>query len=368
MTELLHAKFGGSNAAVWMNCAASPGLIAQLPVSPTNQAAIDGTALHDCMDTLLRNADKQPKDFLGAKVKGVFIEQSHILQLEIALAAYEEICGELDDSYEIKSEQRVVINNDAWGTADVLFYTKKHMKIVDFKFGNEIVEAEMNDQELFYAVGARKTLKIAPETIELIVIQPAMDPAMDRHMVDAKILDAFEESIYAALKAATAPHPMPIEGEWCKWPSCKLICPLKLKPIQTLTLPNHALKLDDVGALLLKIEQMMPWVDQARERIHHELDHGVSVKGWKLVAKRAIRQWKDEDKAIAMFKTKKITKEAYTTTKLISPAQAEKLLDKKIIAELANPVSSGTTIAPETDKRPAVMAAAALGRAINKLT
>jgi len=46
------------------------------------------------------------------------------------------------------------------------------------------------------------------------------------------------------------------------------------------------------------------------------------------------------------------------TKKLISPAQAEKLLKKskqELPAELVVSVSSGSTLAPESDPRPAVL-------------
>lgn len=363
-----HARFGGSNCHAWINCAMTITACESLPASPTNQAAIEGTAMHDCMDVMLKDATKEPKDFKGATIKTVTITDAHVTQMEVALGAYIEITNEVPETAQIKSEQRVVILDDTWGTADILIWTKDHLKIADFKFGTlEIIDAHMNEQLMFYAIAARKTLKIKPKTIELIVIQPAMDPAMDRFTIDAAMLDAFEESIYAGRRAALAPNPIPVEGEWCKWRACKLICPLKLGRIDSLTMPNHALSLDDIGARLLKIDALSDWADEARKRIQLELEHGRAVKGWKLVAKRAIRQWHDESKTIAFFKKKRFKPEQYLETKLLSPAKAEKLLDKKTVATMADPVSSGNTIAPTNDKRPEVIPAAALGRALNKL-
>ena len=362
-----HARFGGSSAHAWLNCSATISYCEQLPASPPNPAAVEGTAQHDVMDTMLRDPAKNPKDFKGATVKGVVIDDGHVINLEVALEAYIEVSDEFLDC-EIKSEQRVVILDDTWGTADVLFYNKEHLKVMDFKFGSlEIIDANMNEQLMFYAVAARKTLKISPKTIELIIVQPVMDPAMSRYTVDAAVLDAFEESIYAGRKAAMAPNPQPTEGEWCKWRPCKLICPLKLGRIDSLTMPNHALSLDDIGARLLKIEALSDWAEEARKRIQLELEHGREVKGWKLVAKRAIRQWHDESKTIAFFKKRKFKPNQYLETKLLSPARAEKLIDKKTIATLADPVSSGQTIAPRDDKRPEIIPAAALGRALHRL-
>ena len=56
-----------------------------------------------------------------------------------------------------------------------------------------------------------------------------------------------------------------------------------------------------------------------------------------------------------------------TRTQLISPAQAEKLVKKSIIDELAVATSSGTTIALSTDKRPEILPVAAIHEALKKL-
>jgi len=90
------------------------------------------------------------------------------------------------------------------------------------------------------------------------------------------------------------------------------------------------------------------------------------VPGYKLVAKKATRQWVDE----AVTKTKLAEmgvkdKDLYKPQELISPAQAEKLLKKSKLAlpdDLVVAVSSGSTLAPESDPRPAVLN---IGRQLN---
>jgi hypothetical protein len=87
------------------------------------------------------------------------------------------------------------------------------------------------------------------------------------------------------------------------------------------------------------------------------LENGQTVPGFKLVAKRGIRQWTSEDAVDAWVDTNGLTKEAYES-KLRSPAQMEKVLKKykkELPPELVVSISSGSTLAPESDSRPAVL-------------
>jgi len=96
------------------------------------------------------------------------------------------------------------------------------------------------------------------------------------------------------------------------------------------------------------------------------------VPGFKLVPKRAMRQWIDPEKAQAALEGVGLDVTELTETKLVSPAQAEKVLKKRKLAmpdDLIVAVSSGDTLAPEADPRPAslqigVQLSAALGKLI----
>jgi Protein of unknown function (DUF2800) len=90
------------------------------------------------------------------------------------------------------------------------------------------------------------------------------------------------------------------------------------------------------------------------------------------VQKRATRQWINQDEAKAALSRLGLDETELTETKLVSPAQAEKVLKKRKLElpdELVVAVSSGTTLAPENDPRPAVLnigrqLANALGRLV----
>ena len=86
------------------------------------------------------------------------------------------------------------------------------------------------------------------------------------------------------------------------------------------------------------------------------------MRGYKLVNKRATRNWADEERTVKYFAKIGLPAAERHVKKLISPAQAEKVLKANKLPDtlpdhLVEKVSSGTTLAPESDKRPAVLTA-----------
>jgi hypothetical protein len=104
------------------------------------------------------------------------------------------------------------------------------------------------------------------------------------------------------------------------------------------------------------VEQMKEQIKAVEAEVFNNLEGGLPVPGWKLVEKRSTRKWADEAAVLhALRYSKKVTKEQYIVEKIKSPAQVEKAVGKDFdIAPFVTNESSGHTIAPETDKRPAV--------------
>jgi len=87
--------------------------------------------------------------------------------------------------------------------------------------------------------------------------------------------------------------------------------------------------------------------------VKEQLESGVPVPGFKLVAGRANRQWAEG----ADSKIEELFGEQAYSRKLISPAQAEKILGRKRLSEIADIVvkpEGAPTIAGADDPRPAV--------------
>lgn len=112
---------------------------------------------------------------------------------------------------------------------------------------------------------------------------------------------------------------------------------------------------DELAALLDKLEVIEPLIAAVRDLAHDRLEKGRQIPGWKLVAKRATRKWKDEQAAWQTIVAKRPDASRFQVTTVMSPAQAEKAGGKDfyrdVLAPLVEAVSSGTTLAPTDDPR-----------------
>jgi hypothetical protein len=126
---------------------------------------------------------------------------------------------------------------------------------------------------------------------------------------------------------------------------------------RALNLQLASLDASKIGAYLGNCDLLEQWITDLRALAHQMLEADKPVPGWKLVNKKAMRQWANEDIADDVL-SKVIPKDELYVTKLLSPAQAEKVLKKlgeKLPDNLVVAVSSGSTLAREDDSRPAVV-------------
>ena len=82
---------------------------------------------------------------------------------------------------------------------------------------------------------------------------------------------------------------------------------------------------------------------------------GQEIPGFKVVEGRGSRDWSDEPQVQARLRECGYSPEEYLKTELLSPAQLEKSLGKKIAADLVGTLiiskPGSPTVAPESDKR-----------------
>jgi hypothetical protein len=120
----------------------------------------------------------------------------------------------------------------------------------------------------------------------------------------------------------------------------------------------------DIGELLTKADELEDWIAQLRSLAKTLLEHNTPVPGWKMVPKRATRQWVDEKKALTALTEAGLNERDVMVTELLSPAKVEKVLKKHNVdmpPDIVVAISSGDTLAPEDDPRPAV---SHIGRAL----
>lgn len=361
---------GGSTAARMINCPGSVELLAQLPEVTDIDTfySREGTALHSAMEMLI-SGKISLDEIVGTEIETrsgpVVITVEHLHEaLQPAMAYWNDFLMTVDD-WLIEAEVDFPGIKGAFGTTDVLGRDHRDniTYVTDWKFGaGKGVLAEYgdvpNEQLMFYACAARNTYPdLFPEgcRVCLTIVQPrARDHDMiTRTEVTLDDLTDFETGLQRALhQNYTNP------GRWCDFQRCKAICSHHTGPLLDIAAEQSIPTLDRKAymATLLRILKAAPvaeaLIKEARAQAHLLLANGEEVPGWKLVAKRGLRQWAvDDDEIMAQLK---LSREQIYQVSLRSPAQIEKLSRKKVPTALAPVVSSGSTIAPDADKRPAI--------------
>jgi hypothetical protein len=353
---------GGSTAKRVINCPASVALCAKMPPKPSNEHADRGTLLHNVIAELLE-FDKKPEQCIGATYKDQVLTQELIDEKIIpALAALDEI--DPDKRMEYMVETRVGFGDflpDVFGSTDLLGRRDNRAFVIDWKFGDGVVvDAVENPQLLFYAAAAMRTEAAkwvfeGADEIECIIVQP---PMIRRWVTTFERVREFEQELRYAVNLSSWPEPPMQTGDHCRWCAAKPICPQMTGAVE------RALKLQLVNLPAQQISQQLQQADAIEDYLRdlralasQMLENGHPVPGYKLVAKRATRQWVDEAKIEAWVDANNI-KDAYEPVKIKSPAQLEKTLKKAKIefpAEMVVAISSGDTLAPDSDPRPAVL-------------
>lgn len=356
-----HSKIvGGSTAKRVIACPGSVALVDKMPPKPSSSYADEGTLLHDTIADIL-DKDKTPADFLGRKHADAVLTQELIDdKLLPALAALDEIDPDGDMCYAVES--RVGFGDllpDVFGSTDLLGRIGKRGYVIDWKFGNGVaVEAVENAQLLFYAAAAMRTEATkwvfdGADEIELIIIQP---PSIKRWTTTIERIKQFEDELVRAVKVALQPDAPLAAGDHCKWCAAKPICPVMTGAIDRITKSKiEALPVEQIAHYLEQIPAVESFIKDLQQLAHGLMEEGKTVPGWKLVNKRAMRKWIDEKKAIKWIADQGITP---YEEKVLSPAAAEKALKSAKIElpeDLVVSVSSGSTIAQESDPRPAVV-------------
>ncbi len=280
---------------------------------------------------------------------------------------------------EYEPEVRGTVAEDVFGTIDFVGLAGDTVIIGDVKSGRGVqVEAENNDQILFAAWAAIGQSSVSREirnakTFIGVIWQPSRDGEIQTKewvfgLSSVKAWGANHlKQIELARKGGQTPNP----GDHCAFCPAAFKCPAKTGA----ALEALQFKPDDLEAIakaMDMVDGLKAWCADVEKAAYNALEVGQPVPGWKLVAKRASRKWVDEAAAIKALRRPLGGVKQITTQKLLGIGAIEKMikaaelditLDNLTVAE-----SSGTTLAPESDKRPAVLSHTAFAAALNSIT
>ena len=320
--------------------------------------------MHTAIDRLVNDDTLTVPMLLGTRVDGIALTDTHLEKLSYAIQALDTIDPAMTLRY--VTEVRVGFGDllpSVFGSTDLIGRQGNRAVVLDWKFGDGVmVDAEENMQGMFYAAAAMRT----PETqwvfdgvdeIEIVIVQP---PYTRRWVTTPARIAEFEAELVRAVKRSAQPDAPLSVGDHCRWCTAKPICPQMTGAVDRVA--QTALEGVDSASLaraLALADQLETFIADARALALARLEKNLPVPGYKLVAKRALRQWTSEAKAkAALLALDGVAESDITETSLLSPAQAEKVLKKRKLTlptDVVVAVSSGNTLAAESDPRPPVL-------------
>lgn len=402
-----HSTLGASGAHRWWNC---PGSIRESAKyeDVSSDFAREGTAAHHIASLCLEQ--ERDADFYagmgvvvvdGAEPRLVHdVERPDCFKVDDDMVENVQVYLDWCRSFpprdaETGIEQRLhlqSIDDRCFGTADFTAYAPgpRHLIVADFKYGRGTpVEVEDNEQLLYYAFGvATRYHNRGLDKVTIAVIQPRCphpDGPIRTWEIDAIDLLDWSADLRDAV-ARTDDQDAPLHaGPWCRTGFCPAApgCPELYKR----TLEAAAADFADTGGLIMSdpntftgehlaerlrnVDMIEDWCRRLREYAHHEAESGRTPPGYKLVAKRATRKFKDPEEIESFLRRsiKMLDEHLYADPKLRTPAQMETQLKKhygmkakeakETIDGFVESVSSGTVLAPIDDGRPPVKPEAA---------
>lgn len=371
MAPKKHSELPASGAYRWTACPGSVRLAKGLPDVDT-EYSLEGTAAHAMAERILKGQLYLVED--QDMVENVKVFTDYVLgrkhELNAALFVEQKL-----DLGALKPPVPM------FGTGDAILATPSLLEIVDLKYGKGVVvEVENEDgpnlQLMTYGLGAylalRPVVRSGIKTIRLTIVQPRADHP-DGHIrsvdVTPDTLNVFATWLMEKARDTQKPDAPLVPGKHCRFCKAEGHCPalrkqsvalaqVDFEAVQPVATPPdpELLTLEQVANIVSKAGVVENWFTALRARLYRELGEGKAVPGFKIVAKRGKRVWADQDMAREFFRQNGLTDEEMNEpVELRSPAQMEKVVGKAgVPSDLYVTVSSGTTLVPSSDKRPAV--------------
>lgn len=362
-----HAKLSASGSARWLNCAGSVNAEKGIKEKSSSFAA-EGTAAHAVAEHCLVN-EVTPESVIGQTFEGFVVDNYMAEFVQQYIDYVTQFTGE--HMYEVRVDFSPWVP-EGFGTCDaMIIQSDGTLRVIDLKYGQGVrVDAEDNSQAMLYALGAYADFGYIHDinTIEITIHQPRLDHVSEWAISVDQLLEWGEEVKVKALACFEPDAPRNAGDKQCQWCKAKATCPeLKRVTEQSIitmfddiavdTVPvTDALTDEQLAFALTNKKLITGWLDAVETHITDRLNDGGTFDGYKIVEGRSLRKWGNESQAVTIL-CEQYTDEQLYSKKFLSVPQAEKLIGKKnmsIINDLIIKPTGKPTLAPESDKRPAI--------------
>lgn len=383
----VHALLPASSAARWLECPPSARLNAAAEEQESSYAA-EGTLAHSMCEVKLSGyVAAIPKRTTTAKLNKLKKDPLYQTEMDGYTEEYLDYIKRIALSFSgpatIRIEERVdysVYAPEGFGTADCLIFFGDELHVVDFKYGKGVkVDAEDNSQLKLYALGALAKFGFIYNINKIVlhIVQPRIDnfSAWETNAADLRTWGSDVVAPRAALayEGKGEFH----SGEHCRF--CKIAATCKRRAEDNLSLAQYefrkppeltadgspALTDEELSEALTKGAQLKKWYEDMEKYALCVILAGKKVPGWKAVEGRGLRIFKAPDDVPQRLRSIGLDESIAYTRELLSPAQLEKAIGKKVFADsfadLVEKPKGKPALAPESesDKRAAYTSSAA---------
>lgn len=369
-----HAKRSPSGAAGWLACAGWQS------DSKGSRFADEGTVAHDiaarCLSGNLPAAGFEGWDIAIDGAEPVKVSPEMVLAVQDYVDYVRDLAAATNGSLMV--EQRLPISSitgepEAHGTSDTVIVAADELTIVDLKYGRGVpVAADDNPQLQIYGLAALREFSLAQDfkTVRMVIHQPRLG-AVSEFVQTVEELEQF--AAHVALRIALHdknPDARNPGEKQCRWCARKATCEALRSEVMDQfdnVAAAPATPVDALAGAMTKADLIEAWVKAIRAEVETRLLAGTAVPGFKLVqGKRGNRKWASEAEAEELLKAMRVKHDQMYDYSVISPTSAEKLAKAEVIGPrqwpkvqaLITQAEGKPSVAPEADKRPALVLAA----------
>lgn len=360
-----HALLSASGSHRWLECTPSAKLEANYKDEGSPYAE-EGTRAHAM-------AEQRLNAFLAGKTKRK--PKDADAEMWETTGTYVDVCIErinearkTSPDAEIHVEQRLDFSRwvpQGFGTGDMVIVSDEFVEIVDLKYGKGVpVSAAGNTQMMLYALGAYEAYGLIYnfEKVRMTIVQPRLDSISTEEIPLDELLKWGVKEVIPKAALAIKGEGEKVSGDHCRFCKCRAVCrtlaDAMLKDVKTDFAASDLTEIE-LADLVLRAGEIKKWLTCVEEYALSEALKGRSWEGLKLVEGRSSRKIVDTEKACELLRAAKYGDDViFKPQELNTLTELEKRVGKKelaeILAEVIQKPPGKPTLAPESDKRPAI--------------
>ena len=361
-----HSRLTSPSAASrWINCPPSAQLNALYEDIGSTYAA-EGTEAHELCEHLLRKAMGQesadPRPGLEYYNEEMEDHAQGYASYVLELLAEEKIrCKDPILLIEQRIDFSRWAGEGSFGTSDAIIIADGRMTVLDFKYGNRLVQVEGNAQVLCYGLGSLAMFDgiFDVQEITLCIYQPRRGNVSSITVPKSEVYEWAEEVLKPAAALARAGEGEFACGDWCTFckasPTCRKRAETNMALLRLEFKKPPLLDDEEVSKILAQVDDLVAWASDIKDYAFQAAMGGKQWSGWKLVEGRSVRRYTNEpDVASSVIGAGSDPYEK----KLLGITAMQKMLGKsqfdQLLGGFLEKPAGKPTLVPENDKRPAI--------------